>query len=520
MNNNIVTSKVRTVRFNLENVGGKDKNDVGNNEGKFNGHSLVKTSASQKCITKKPGDGQQKSISLDQRGCAGKQPALPIDSGSSSVIDGKSIDQKANHHSETPLHTAERQRSTNVLQILKKNDEFSEDMVNTAREGNAEHLQFLISKLPFQSTRNNALKEAAKSGQRHCLEMLITAGANNLDEALLAAAAHGQVQCLHPLIRKDKLEVLNKALCEAAGHGQPQCLKPLINHGANNLNGALCAAAEQGQSESLQLLIKEGAENLNDALYFAALKINNEIGDYLIHNGADITTLLHTAAQKDSVEQLNDEIVSALINTPNNDDRTPLHITAAMGYTKSLEKLLKTDGVKINITDKSGNTALHFAVFYKRTDTAMMLLKADNIDINVKDKIHCTALHYALYTYNKADSKIVMEELLKTSDIAVVNQGGKEGRTPLHVAAYKNIPDAVRKLLAIKDIKVNQKDDHGDTALHIAAKRGNTKIVEILLDTAVGIDVNAKNNKGRTARYYADDDCRKLLKDFLKANKH
>ncbi|MGO0305195.1 ankyrin repeat domain-containing protein [Endozoicomonas acroporae] len=520
MNNSDISNEPR-VRFNLENVshsGGNYKSDDENNGGQLNGRSLVKTSDTPKCITRKPDDGQQKPISLDQRGCAGKQPALPIDPVRSSVIDGKSIDREPKHHGETPLHTADRQRSTNVLQILKKDGEFSIDMATSAREGNAKRLQFLISKLPYQSTLNNALKEAAKSGQRHCLEMLITAGANNLDEALLAAAAHGQVQCLHPLIRKDKLEVLNKALCEAAGHGQPQCLKPLINQGANNLNGALCAAAEQGQSESLQLLIKEGAENLNDALYFAALKINNEIGDYLIHNGADITTLVHTAAQKDSVEQLNDQIISALINTPNKDGRTPLHITAAMGYTKSLGKLLKTDGVKINITDESGNTALQFAVFNKRTDTAMMLLKADGIDVNVKDEHHFTALHFALYKYNAADSTIV-EELLKTSDIAV-NEGDKEGWTPLHVAAHKNIPDAVRQLLAIKDIKVNQKDNHGDTALHLAVKRGNTKIVETLLDTAVGIEVKEKNNSGRTAQNLADDNCKKLLKNFLKTNKH
>ncbi|WBA81339.1 ankyrin repeat domain-containing protein [Endozoicomonas sp. GU-1] len=515
--NNVDMSKVPTVRFNLE-VGGNDED----NEGKFNGHSLVKTAAPQKCISKEPGDGQQKLISLNQRGCADKQPALPIDPGSSSVIDGKSTDQKTNNPGETPLHTAERQRSTNVLQILKKNDEFSEGMVNTAREGNAERLQRLISNRPFQSTLNNALKEAVKSGQNHCLEILIKAGAKNLDDALLAAAAQGQAHCLHPLISTDKVEVLNMALCEAARHGQTQCLKPLINQGANDLNGALCAAVEQGQSKSLQLLIKEGGKklNLNDALYFAVLKENDEFRDALINNGADITTVLRTAAVKDSVERLNDQFISAYINTPNKYGRTPLHITAELGYTKSLEKLLKTGGVNINFTDEYGNTALHFAVYNNRTDTAMMLLKADNIDVNVKDKIPCTALHYTLFNYDEADGKIVMEELLKTSDIAVVNQRGKGGWTPLHVAANRNIPDAVRQLLAIKDIKVNQKDDDGNTALHIAAMRGHTEIVEIFLDAAVGIDVKAKNNKGRKAQYYADDDCRKLLKDFLKANKH
>ena len=70
--------------------------------------------------------------------------------------------------------------------------------------------------------------------------------------------------------------------------------------------------------------------------------------------------------------------------------------------------------------------------------------------------------------------------------------------------ANKNLFNAQTKLDVEKVIKegadVNAKNDNGNTALHIAAFKGNTDTVEALL--AKGADVNAKNNNGYTAFDY------------------
>ena len=64
------------------------------NRGQLDGRSLGITSCTPECITGKLDDEPQKLISLDQRKC--------------------------DHHGETPLHIADRQRSTDYLQMLNK----------------------------------------------------------------------------------------------------------------------------------------------------------------------------------------------------------------------------------------------------------------------------------------------------------------------------------------------------------------------------------------------------------------
>jgi ankyrin repeat protein len=83
------------------------------------------------------------------------------------------------------------------------------------------------------------------------------------------------------------------------------------------------------------------------------------------------------------------------------------------------------------------------------------------------------------------------------------------GSTPnvLMSAARSGIPDVVERILKARP-DVNQRDDHGWTALHYAARpdwrtyaqdppeRNPTRVVERLI--AAGADVNAKTKAGKT----------------------
>ena len=63
-----------------------------------------------------------------------------------------------------------------------------------------------------------------------------------------------------------------------------------------------------------------------------------------------------------------------------------------------------------------------------------------------------------------------------------VNTQDDDGRTALYLAAYKNQTEAVKFLLNINTIDVNEHTtDHGETALIVAAKNGSADIVELLL---------------------------------------
>ena len=67
----------------------------------------------------------------------------------------------------------------------------------------------------------------------------------------------------------------------------------------------------------------------------------------------------------------------------------------------------------------------------------------------------------------------------------------------LHQTALKG-HDAAVKVLLDKGADVNTRDDGGHTALHVAAIFGRSTIVQTLLDKE-GIEVNAENNRGKTA---------------------
>lgn len=89
------------------------KDDDGHNRGQLDGRSLVKTSCTPECTTKKIDDEQQKLTSLDQREC--------------------------DHHGEIPLLIADRQRHTDYLQMLTEaGGNISDVMTTAAQEGKAE----------------------------------------------------------------------------------------------------------------------------------------------------------------------------------------------------------------------------------------------------------------------------------------------------------------------------------------------------------------------------------------------
>ena len=269
-------------------------------------------------------------------------------------------------------------------------------------------------------------------------------------------------------------------------------LKCLINArlSQTTLDKALCKAAERGQMQCIEILITAGAKDLNGALYSAFLAKNVVIQNALILKGAKRYTVLHTAVSKDSLEDLNDQIISNHINATDKEGRTALHIAARKGYTKSLEMLLKTNKVNINIADKYGWTPLHFAVRYANAETVKALLDADGINVNAKDL---------------------------------------NGYTPLHVAAEYAGADVIKLLLGADGIKVNEKTNEfflhipsriaqylQFTALHLAAKKGRTAIVRELLK-AKDINIEVKAHSGFTAFELAfGDQCKELLKAVSK----
>jgi ankyrin repeat protein len=126
---------------------------------------------------------------------------------------------------------------------------------------------------------------------------------------------------------------------------------------------------------------------------------------------------------------------------------------------------------------------------------AVMMLKNDNNN-NTNANWHDNTkrdLHGAVY-------KTDVEQLISKG--ANVNAKDKYGSTPLH--GVKN--EGITKLLIDNGANVNAKDFFGETPLHIAAACAHKNVTELLI--ANGANVNAKNKKGETP---LDDACGKSV---------
>ena len=82
-----------------------------------------------------------------------------------------------------------------------------------------------------------------------------------------------------------------------------------------------------------------------------------------------------------------------------------------------------------------------------------------------------------------------------------VSRIGANGRTPLHYAAHHGNHETIMALLAWTHNEIDVPDtDGGTTALMFAAGSGHVDAVNVLV--AAGADVDAKDNRGLTARDY------------------
>ncbi|EAY18993.1 hypothetical protein TVAG_246710 [Trichomonas vaginalis G3] len=81
-----------------------------------------------------------------------------------------------------------------------------------------------------------------------------------------------------------------------------------------------------------------------------------------------------------------------------------------------------------------------------------------------------------------------------------INEKDDDGQTALHIAASFKSKE-IAELLISHCININEKDDDGETALHIAVLSNSKEIVELLISH--GININEKDDDGQTALHIA-----------------
>lgn len=202
-------------------------------------------------------------------------------------------------------------------------------------------------------------------------------------------------------------------------------------------------------------------------------------------------TALHLAAQRGHIE-----IVKVLLKHGTNCHRknltgaTALHLAVEHGHEETV-KILLANGSKINALDNNLNTPLIIAIQNSKIELSKLLI-AKGAKLDEKNKDGNTALHLASA---KNDIGLVGCLLAKGANINVLDA---HLNTFLIIAISKKNTEMVESLQLLVDNRDfwNKKNDSGNTALHFAAARGYSEIVEILLKA--GADLNPQNKDGST----------------------
>jgi len=148
----------------------------------------------------------------------------------------------------------------------------------------------------------------------------------------------------------------------------------------------------------------------------------------------------------------------------------------------------------INRQDSEGNTTLTWAAKNGFIEIVKALLDHEDVEINRKSNNGCTALIYASMNGHTE----IVNDLLKHTDKKIYKK-----RSSLFRWAHKNgHPEIIEGLFNLRNINVNERSNHNNTALIWATYQGHEKIVKALLRQS-GIDVNVQGVLGKTALDWA-----------------
>ncbi|KAJ7547407.1 hypothetical protein O6H91_08G084400 [Diphasiastrum complanatum] len=319
----------------------------------------------------------------------------------------------------------------------------------------------------------------------------------------------------------------------AAGKGGNSVGALLDSHNAEGKT-ALHLAAMRGYADIMQLLLENpesDAEILDKdgdtPIAFAVASGTPECLKVLISKGANVNARL-----KDGLGP------------------TVAHVCAQHGQPDCMQVLLSA-GADPNALDDEGETILHRSVVKRHTECAIVTLENGGCrSMGVLSSKNFTPLHLCVATANVAIVKkwveiATLEEIEAAIDVAsstgtalcmaasvkkTIEEEARElvqmllaagasstsvdsqrGQTALHLASIANDVKMV-KIILDAGVDVDVRDIHSTTALHVALARGSNECVGLLLER--GANCNVQDDEGNTAFHVAAE-MAKLVREDL-----
>ncbi|XP_048461071.1 ankyrin-2-like [Rhincodon typus] len=201
------------------------------------------------------------------------------------------------------------------------------------------------------------------------------------------------------------------------------------------------------------------------------------------------------------------------INTSNQNGLNALHLAAKEGHVDLVQELLER-GAVVDSSTKKGNSALHIASLAGQTEVVRILVK-QGANINSQSQNGFTPLYMAAQENHIEVVRFLLEvganQSTATEDgftplavalqqghnqvVAILLENDTKGKVrlpALHIAARKDDTKSAALLLQ-NDHNADVQSKSGFTPLHIAAHYGNVNVATLLLNRGAAVDFTARN---------------------------
>uniref|UniRef100_A0A673AWD7 Ankyrin 3 n=1 Tax=Sphaeramia orbicularis TaxID=375764 RepID=A0A673AWD7_9TELE len=229
----------------------------------------------------------------------------------------------------------------------------------------------------------------------------------------------------------------------------------------------------------------------------------------------DVNACYLRAARAGNLEKALDYLKNGVdINICNQNGLNALHLASKEGHVEVVAELIK-QGANVDAATKKGNTALHIASLAGQTDVVKELV-THGANVNAQSQNGFTPLYMAAqenhlevvqFLLDNGSSQSIATEDGFTPLAVALQQGhdqvvslllendtkGKVRLPALHIAARKDDTKAAALLLQ-NDHNADVESKSGFTPLHIAAHYGNINVATLLLNRGAAVDFKARND--------------------------
>ena len=402
----------------------------------------------------------------------------------------------SNTHQDTALDFA--MNKTSNLLLRNKNDLTAFHVA--ARVGTHEFLEYLLSKSAdynisskellarLSSNGWSLLHFAVEGGHTECVRILLkyggdpTAMCDYHPPPLHLACSNGNMCILKVMVDMCGKEVLQ--ICDQHGgtalHSSTfsiHCSKDMISYLEEN-------------GVSVNTLDSNGFSALSNAIQLGSVSATEQLlmlgADPLLQDQSGYNCL-HRAVMSKRMEVFKKLIgskeVQAMAMSADNQGNLPIHVALKLGLSEIVSTLLDMTSKEFKASE--GNNYIHLAAISgeMKTLTHILAMPYAQEMMNEANSTGFTPMHYAALGHSITTVKML-------TDYGAVIHKNNDGCTPFMLACSTGNLEAAEVIYNSGKFQRDWMDHSGNTALHLAVKGGNPKVIVFCLDEGMLITFN------------------------------